>query len=519
VAIDPNQLPDDPTALRQMVLSLLEEVETKDRRLRQLQHWVEQLLRARYGPRRERVNENQLFLFAVALVSAGREAPSEPEGSGATEKAESTTAKPKGHGRRRLPKSLERRRVVYDLEEAKRQCPECQAELKRIGEEVSERLEYVPASLVVIQEACQKYACAQGCTVVTAQKPMAPIEKGLPGPGLLAHVAVSKYGDHLPLHRQEAIFQRQGVDVSRQTMADWMRACADLADPLYELMKQGVLDSKAVQTDDTPVPVLDPDLPHTRTGRIWTYVGDGEHPYTVYDYTPNRSRDGPEEFLKAFRGYLQADAYSGYDHFYEEPGRGIEEVACMAHVRRKHWEAQSSDLMRSTVMLAYIRLLYDVEREARDQKLGSDARRALRQAKSKPILEDIHAYLEREQPQVLPKSPEGQAIAYTLSNWKALTRYCEDGDLEIDNNGAERSRRGIAVGRRNWTFLGSDNGGRTAAILSSLIATCKRLAIDPFAYLRDIFARLGAHPQSRLAELLPDQWQAAHSAVDGKEGG
>jgi transposase len=519
VAIDPNQLPDDPTALRQMVLSLLEEVETKDRRLRQLQHWVEQLLRARYGPRRERVNENQLFLFAVALVSAGREAPSEPEGSGATEKAESTTAKPKGHGRRRLPKSLERRRVVYDLEEAKRQCPECQAELKRIGEEVSERLEYVPASLVVIQEACQKYACAQGCTVVTAQKPMAPIEKGLPGPGLLAHVAVSKYGDHLPLHRQEAIFQRQGVDVSRQTMADWMRACADLADPLYELMKQGVLDSKAVQTDDTPVPVLDPDLPHTRTGRIWTYVGDGEHPYTVYDYTPNRSRDGPEEFLKAFRGYLQADAYSGYDHFYEEPGRGIEEVACMAHVRRKHWEAQSSDLMRSTVMLAYIRLLYDVEREARDQKLGSDARRALRQAKSKPILEDIHAYLEREQPQVLPKSPEGQAIAYTLSNWKALTRYCEDGDLEIDNNGAERSLRGIAVGRRNWTFLGSDNGGRTAAILSSLIATCKRLAIDPFAYLRDIFARLGAHPQSRLAELLPDQWQAAHSAVDGKEGG
>ena len=519
MAIDPNQLPDDPTALRQMVLSLLEEVETKDRRLRQLQHWVEQLLRARYGPRRERVNENQLFLFAVALVSAGREAPSEPEGSGATEKAESTTAKPKGHGRRRLPKSLERRRVVYDLEEAKRQCPECQAELKRIGEEVSERLEYVPASLVVIQEACQKYACAQGCTVVTAQKPMAPIEKGLPGPGLLAHVAVSKYGDHLPLHRQEAIFQRQGVDVSRQTMADWMRACADLADPLYELMKQGVLDSKAVQTDDTPVPVLDPDLPHTRTGRIWTYVGDGEHPYTVYDYTPNRSRDGPEEFLKAFRGYLQADAYSGYDHFYEEPGRGIEEVACMAHVRRKHWEAQSSDLMRSTVMLAYIRLLYDVEREARDQKLGSDARRALRQAKSKPILEDIHAYLEREQPQVLPKSPEGQAIAYTLSNWKALTRYCEDGDLEIDNNGAERSLRGIAVGRRNWTFLGSDNGGRTAAILSSLIATCKRLAIDPFAYLRDIFARLGAHPQSRLAELLPDQWQAAHSAVDGKEGG
>jgi transposase len=292
-------------------------------------------------------------------------------------------------------------------------------------------------------------------------------------------------------------------------MGDWMRAGADLASPLYELMKQGVLGSKAIQTDDTPVPVLDPALPHTRTGRIWTYVGDSEHPYTVYDYTPNRRRDGPEEFLKGFRGYLQADAYSGYDHFYEEPERGIDEVACWAHVRRKHWEAQSSDLMRSTVMLAYIRLLYDVEREARDRKLGGEARRALRQAKSKPILDDIHRYLEREQPHVLPKSPEGEAIAYTLSNWKALNRYCEDGDLEIDNTGAERSLRGIAVGRHNWTFYGSDNGGRTAAVLSSLIATCKRLGVNPFAYLRDVFARISSHPHNRLAELLPDRWQAA----------
>ena len=190
----------------------------------------------------------------------------------------------------------------------------------------------------------------------------------------------------------------------------------------------------------------------------------------------------------------------------------------MAHVRRKHWEAQSSDLMRSTVMLAYIRLLYDVEREARDRKLKGEARQALRQKKSKPILEDIHAYLERERPHVLPKSPAGEAIAYTLSNWKALIRYCEDGDLEIDNTGAERSLRGVAVGRKNWMFYGSDNGGRTAAVLSSLIATSKRLGVDPFAYLRDLFERLSAHPQSRLAELLPGQWKAARHEVDGKEG-
>jgi hypothetical protein len=297
-------------------------------------------------------------------------------------------------------------------------------------------------------------------------------------------------------------------------MGDWMRACADLARPLYELMKQGVLGSKAVQTDDTPVPVLDPALPRTRTGRIWTYVGDDGHPYTVYDYTPNRSRDGPEEFLKEFRGYLQADAYSGYDHFYQEPERGIVEVACWAHSRRRFFEAQSSDLMRSTVMLAYTRLLYDIEREARDRNLDPAARRALRQEKAKPILQDIRAYLEREHPQVLPKSPEGQAIAYTLSNWQALTRYCEDGDLEIDNNGAERSLRGVAVGRKNWMFYGSDQGGRTAAVLTSLIATCKRLHIDPFAYLRHIFERISSHPKKRLGELLPDEWLAARGAAN-----
>ena len=436
VEIDPKQLPEDPSALRQMVIGLLEEADQRERKLRQLQHWVEQLLRARYGPRRERVDENQLFLFAAAILAqGGTTPPASDEAKTPPSDSTSSSSRP-GHGRGALPKSLRRQRMVYDLGEDQRQCPECQEKLKRIGEEVSERLEYVPASLVVIEEACQKYACPKGCTVVTAEKPEAPIEKGLPGPGLLAHVAVSKHGDHLPLYRQEEIFHRQGVELSRQTMCDWMRECADLVSPLYELMKERVLDSKAVQTDDTPVPVLDPDLPRTRTGRIWTYVGDDEHPYTVYDYTPNRSRDGPEEFLKEFRGYLQADAYSGYDHFYKQPDRGIVEVGCWAHSRRKFYEAQSSDLIRSTIVLAYIRLLYDVEHEAREQKLKGEARRALRQEKSKPILEDLRAYLQREQPQVLPKSPEGEAIAYTLSNWKALTRYSDDGDLEIDNNGA-----------------------------------------------------------------------------------
>jgi transposase len=509
VEINPNQLPGDPAALRQIVVGLLGEAAERERKLRQLQYWVEQLLRARYGPRRERVDENQLFMFAAEIMARAEKTPPAAGETEAPPAGAKSTPQRHGHGRSALPKSLPRQRVVHDLSEGSRQCPQCQGDLKRIGEEVSERLEYVPASLIVIEEVYQKYACPKGCTVITAEKPLAPIEKGLAGPGLLAQVAVSKYGDHLPLHRQAGIFRRQGVELSRQTMCDWRRACADLVSPLYELMKQRVLGSKAVQTDDTPVPVPNPALPRTRTGRIWTYVGDEGHPYTVYDYTPNRSRDGPEAFLQGFHGFLQADAYSGYDHFYEDSQRGIVEVACWAHSRRKHYEAQSSDLMRSTVMLAYIRLLYDVEREARDQKLDSDAHRALRQAKSKPILEDIRAYLEREQLQVLPKNPEGQAMAYTLSNWKALTRYFEDGDLEIDNNGAERSLRGVAVGRKNWMFYGSDNGGQTAALLTSLIATCKRLKLDLFAYLRDLFGRISSHPQSCLAELLPDQWKTA----------
>jgi transposase len=506
--IDPNNLPGDPATLKRMVASLLEDREAGERRIRQLQHLLEQLLRARYGPRRERVNENQLFLFAADILGAEKSEPVPKD------KPVSDRPKPKGHGRQRLPKSLKRERVVFDLAEHEKHCPHCRGELKRIGEEISERLEYVPASLLVIEEACQKYVCANGCTIVTAEKPMAPIEKGLPGPGLLAQVVVSKYADHLPLHRQEAIFRRQGVTLSRKTMCDWMRRCADLVSPLYDKMKGTVIGSKVIQTDDTPVNVLDPSLPRTRIGRIWTYVGDRDHPYTVYDYTPTRSRDGPDAFMTEFHGYLQADAYSGYDELYRDRSRKITEVACWAHVRRKHFEAQSSDLMRSTVMLAYIRLLYDVERDARNMGLTGEARKAMRQARSVPILEDIKTYLEREQPAVLPKSPEGTAISYTLSNWDALVRYCDDGDLDIDNSGAERSLRGIAVGRKNWNFFGSDAGGRTASILTSLTATCKRLALDPFEYLRDVFHRISTHPQNNLDDLLPDKWKAARSTQE-----
>lgn len=498
---DSRTLPQDLESCHKMILGLIEDLDTRDSKIRRLQHTLEKLLRWRYGQKSEWVDPNQLVLIASALVEANQDIEEEPK--------KESKPRAKGHGRKRLPRNLERKRVTYDVPENKRQCPCCQSELHKIDPDISERLEYIPASLVVIEEVSEKYVCPKGCTVVVGEKPSSPIEKGLAGPGLLSNVAVSKYADHLPLHRQEGIFSRQGVDISRSTMCDWMRRCADLVEPIYDLMKDRVLSSKAIQTDDTPVAVLDPDLPRCRKGRIWTYVGDKEHPYTVYDYTTTHSRAGPEEFLKEYKGYIQADAMTGYDGFFKDPDRGLTEVACWAHARRRFFEAQTSDPMRSLVMLAYIRLLYDVEREARTLGLDSAGRLSLRQGKSLPILADIEIYLKQEKFQVLPKSPVGDAIGYALSNWQALIRYCEDGDLEIDNNGAERSLRGVAVGRKNWLFYGSDAGGRTAAILTSLITSCKRHGVDPFAYLRDVFTRIGDHPSSRIEEFLPDKWKAA----------
>lgn len=510
--IDPRSLPAEVNLLQQIVLQLLQAAEDKDQLVARLQHQLAQLLRYRYGQKRERIDENQLFLFAAQLIAASlptNPIPSKEEPAAESASRSDRKEKPerRGHGRKPLPKSLERRRVVFNLVESQRKCQHCCTPMQKIGEDISERLEFIPASLQVIEEVRPKYACAKGCGVAAAQKPTAPIEKGLPGPGLLAHVAVSKYGDHLPLNRMESIFQRHGVELSRKTMCDWMAACAELASPVWKRMKEVVLTSKAVQTDDTPVPVLDRQLTRTRTGRIWTYVGDRNGPYIVYDYTGNRSREGPEEFLRGYNGYLQADAYAAYDAMFKNPRRSLTEVACWAHSRRYFFEAQTSDLCRVTVVLAYIQLLYEVEREARNATV--EQRRQLRKEKSLPILQDIKNYLLMEKPKVLPKSPIGVAIDYTLSNWEALLRYTEDGDLEIDNNRAERSLRYIVVGRRNWLFYGSDKGGRTGAVLSTLIASCKRLGIEPFAYLRDLFTRISNHPHHRLDELLPDRWLMA----------
>ena len=381
------------------------------------------------------------------------------------------------------------------------------AAARPFGEEIREQLDYIPASLIVIQHVRPKYAC-EACQahVVIADRLPEPIEKGLPGPGLLAHVIVSKYADHLPLYRQERILAREGVAISRQTMCGWMARCAELLKPIYDAMVKAVLRSKVIQTDDTPVDVLDPGREGTLQGRIWIAIGDRDHPYSVYDFTPNRAGDGPARFFRGYAGYLQADAYSGYDALFQDGD--VIEVGCSAHARRKFYEARTTDPRHSHIALAYLRRLYIVESDAKEAKLDDDARRVLRQERSVPILEELFAWLERVRAQVLPRSPMGGAIGYALNNKAALLRYTEQGFLEIDNNASERGEKTIALGRKNWLFFGSEGGGATAAILFSLTETCRRLGVEPWAYLRDVLDRVSTHPASRIDELLPDRWEA-----------
>jgi len=292
-------------------------------------------------------------------------------------------------------------------------------------------------------------------------------------------------------------------------MGGWLAQCADLLQPLYRSLKEVLFQSKVIGTDDTSVKVLDAKLPFARTGRIWPYCGDRDHPVIVYDYTATRERAGPEKFLKEYRGYLQADAYGGYDAFFKDPGRGLIEVGCWAHARRYYRKALDSDPARMGPALLLIAQLYRVEKRART--LPSKERLHLRQVESHAILAKLRGYLAEIQQEVLPKSPEGRAVRYTLKNWGALTRYRDDGDLEIDNNATERSIRGVAVGRHNWTFFGSDQGGKTAAVLRSFAASCQKAGVDPFSWLKDVLTRISRHPISRIAELLPHNWKPSQA--------
>jgi transposase len=511
VAIDAKHLPDDPKILQQMVLDLMAQLDRESAERSKFETLLRELLDAKRNRNSEQLCADQLALFAAAWQArqAEREA-AKPEDSDDDDPPSGVAASApnkRGGGRQALPRHLKRERIVHDLADSEKHCDACNQDLRPIGEETSERYEYVPAQLTVVEDVCKKYACA--CTVKTATKPAQPIEKGTAGASMLAQVIVAKMVDHLPLNRQEKIFERHGADISRKTMGGWMAQSAHLLHPLYVSMKEVLFQSKVIGTDDTSVKVLDPKLPFARTGRVWPYYGDQDHPVIVYDYTATRERAGPEKFLEGYRGYLQADAYGGYDAFFKDPARGLTEVGCWAHARRYFHKALDSDQSRMGLALSLIAQLYRVENQARSLTAGE--RLELRQLQSRPILDQLHDYLLEIEAEVLPKSPEGRAVRYTLKNWAALTRYCEDGDLQIDNNAVERAIRGIAVGRANWTFFGSDEGGRTAAVLRSLVASCQRVGVDPFTWLKDVLSRIMTHPIKRIAELLPHTWALAQA--------
>jgi transposase len=506
VPVDRNSLPKDPEILQQMLVDLTTQLDKTQRLL-------SQLLAAKSGTHSEQLSADQLRLFVQELNAPESEAATETQKDddvppGPTSNSNEDQDETRRRGRRTLPAHLKRERIEHDLAEEEKHCACCSQDLRPIGEETSERYEYIPAQLLVIEDVCKKYACA--CTVKTAAKPPQPIEKSVAGASLLAQVIVSKIADHLPVHRQAKIFSRFGVEIPDQTMGGWMRQSAQLLDPLYVRLKQFVLSSKVVGTDDTPVKVLDRKLKRaTRSGRFWPYIGDREHPAAVFDYTPTRERAGPEKFLETYRGYLQADAYVAYDSFFTNPERGLVEVACWAHTRRHFHRALDTDSARMGAVLAYIAHLYKVEKRARRLGILGEDLRLLRGHASKPVLERLHEYLNRIREEVLPKSEAGQAVAYALKNWTALTRYLEDGELSIDNNHTERSLRGIAIGRHNWTFVGSDRGGRTMAVLRSFVASCELAKVDPFAWFQDVLSRIGECSIQQLDELLPHRWAAA----------
>jgi transposase len=510
VPIDPNSLPRDSETLRKIVVDLAEQLDRSLSEQNKYQSLLRELLEAQRNRKSEQLSKEQLALFEAAWKARDTEHESaasvdddDLDGDAGAGTAPKETPSQKRGGRQPLARHLKRERIVHDLADTEKHCAGCGKDLRLIAEETSERYEYIPASMKVIQDVCLKYAC--DCTVKTATKPPQPIEKSTAGASLLAQVIVAKWADHQPLHRQEKMFERHGIDISRKTMGGWMARCAELLDPLYQLMKKEVLSSKVIGTDDTSVKVLDRKLPFARTGRIWPYVGDAQHPVIVYDYTPTRSRAGPAKFLEGYKGYLQADAYSVYDAFFKSQ-RGMTEVGCWMHTRRYFFKALESDEPHMGPALHLIARLYAVEERARTLSLSAEQRLALRQRVSARLLGKLHQYLMELQPEMLPKSPSGAAVRYALNQWEALTRFLEDGELEIDNGATERANRDIALGRGNWTFFGSDGGGKTAAVLRSFIASCKRCGVEPFAWFHDVLVRIPAHSITRLSELLPHNW-------------
>jgi transposase len=499
--LDPNSLPKDAATLKKIVVDLAEQLDRvageRDRESSEKNKYAEmirELLEAQRARKSEKLSVEQSGLFEQLWRKVHPAEASEDIAAAALPETPSLPEK-KRAARQPLARHVTRERIVHDLPEAEKHCGCCGRDLRLIAEETSERYEYMPAALKVIEDVRRRYACE--CTVKAAEKPAQPIEKSTAGASLLAHIIVAKWADHQPLHRQQQMLARHGVEISRKTMGGWLAQCAGLLEALYGAAKKELFSSHCIGTDDTGVKVLDRKLPFARTGRIWPYVGDARHPVVVYDYTPTRARAGPAKFLEGYKGCLQADAYSVYDAFFKQ-GRGLIEVGCWMHARRYFYKALETDEARMGPALHLIARLYRVEDRARALALPPEKRLELRRSVSAPVMEKLHAYLLQIKQQILPNSSSGAAVRYAINQCKALNAYLEDGELEIDNGATERANRDIAVGRGNWTFFGSDAGGRTAAILRTFIASCKRNGVEPFAWFRDVLSRIPARSIIRL---------------------
>lgn len=503
-------LPNDIDTLKRMLVS-------RDETIAKLLAEIAWLRRWQYGRSSERLGElmNQLQLALGDMpqtdLHAGSQSNTDTETHSSTASTnEQTTAPAQSkvtqlrRPARSFPEHLPRE-VVTHLPSLCN-CPHCGSGLRRLGEDVSEVLDYVPGYFRVWRHVRPKLACRSCAHIEQVAAPSRPITRGMADAGLLAQVLVSKYADHMPLYRQEQIYRRAGVQLERATLAAWVRESSRLLEPLANALGRYVKQAHKVHTDDTPVPVLEPGRGKTRTGRLWTYVRDDRPsgsrapPAVWYQYSPDRKSERPQQHLQGFKGILQADAYAGYNALYQS-GQVIE-AACWAHARRKFFDLFELD--RSPIAqeaLTRIAALYAIEREVRGKAV--DVRTAHRQTHATRLLASMKGWLESTLMQVSAKSGVAKAIKYTLGHWAALTRYCDDGRIEIDNNTAERSIRPLVIGRRNYLFAGSDGGGHSAAIIYSLISTARLNDVEPFAYLRAVLERIADHPINTIEKLLP----------------
>jgi transposase len=491
---DLESLPNDPVELQGMVTLLASEVKSQALFIEKLQHQLHGANRHHFGSKSESLDQLQLFVENEEIAAAAEE----------TDTPESQACEPKDKPKRKpLPENLERNEQVLSPGE---DCSKCGGSLKKLGEDVTEELEYVPGRFIVNKIIRPRMACSCCEAVLQAPMPSRPIERGRPGPGLLAHVLVSKYCDHLPLYRQSQIYEREGIDLDRSTMADWVGKSTALLEPLADVIGKHVRKGQALVADDTPVKLLSPGNKRTKTVRVWAYVRD-ERPWdgpappcAWYQFTIDRKGEHPVSHLLGYKGWVHADGYAGFNGLFGKDKAS--EVACMAHIRRKFVDVQHSQGSAiAEEAIKRIAKLYGIEKEARGHT--PEERVQLRQKKAKPIFDDLEQWLHTQLPKISGKSPLAKAIRYALSRMLKTRPYLDNGFLELDNNTVERAVKPVAIGRKNWMFAGSERGGKTMAIAFTLIETAKLNGVDPQAWLTDVLSRIADHKINRIDELLP----------------